>query len=43
MQFERQIPSLDKVALTIRGRTGQSVSRAEVIQTILDTFPILKG
>jgi hypothetical protein len=42
MQFERQILSLDKITLTIRERMGQPVSRAEVIWTILDPFPILK-
>ena len=34
--FDRQILSLDKVALTIRERTGQAVSRAELIRAILD-------
>lgn len=34
--FERQILSLDKVALVIRERTGQAVSRAELIRAILD-------
>ncbi len=34
--FERQIIHLDKVALTIRERTGQAVSRAELIRAILD-------
>jgi len=35
--FDRQILSLDKVALVIRERTGQAVSRAELIRAILDT------
>lgn len=34
--YERQILSLDKVALAIRERTGQAVSRAELIRAILD-------
>ena len=34
--YERQILSLDKVALVIRERTGQAVSRAELIRAILD-------
>jgi hypothetical protein len=34
--FDRQIISLDKVALTIREKTGQAVSRAELIRAILD-------
>lgn len=34
--YERQILHLDKVALAIRERTGQSVSRAELIRAILD-------
>jgi len=35
--FERQIIHLDKTTLTIRERTGQRVSRAELIRAILDT------
>lgn len=35
--FDRQILALDKVALVIRERTGQAVSRAELIRAILDT------
>ena len=35
--FDRQIFSLDKAALVIRERTGQAVSRAELIRAILDT------
>ena len=34
--FERQIIALDKVALTIRERTGQAVSRAELIRALVD-------
>ena len=34
--YERQILRLDKVALVIRERTGQAVSRAELIRAILD-------
>ena len=34
--YERQILHLDKVALTIRERTGKAVSRAELIRAILD-------
>ena len=34
--YERQILHLDKVALVIRERTGQAVSRAELIRSILD-------
>jgi hypothetical protein len=34
--YDRQIFSLDKVALVIRERTGQAVSRAELIRAILD-------
>lgn len=34
--YERQILLLDKVALAIRERTGQAVSRAELIRAILD-------
>jgi len=34
--YDRQIISLDKVALTIREKTGQAVSRAELIRAILD-------
>jgi len=34
--FERQIIALDKVALAIRERTGQAVSRAELIRAVLD-------
>lgn len=34
--YERQILKLDKVALAIRERTGQAVSRAELIRAILD-------
>ena len=34
--FDRHILSLDKVALVIRERTGQAVSRAELIRAILD-------
>ena len=34
--YERQILSLGKVALVIRERTGQAVSRAELIRAILD-------
>jgi hypothetical protein len=34
--YERQILSLDKAALVIRERTGQAVSRAELIRAILD-------
>ncbi len=34
--YERQILSLDKVALVIRERTGQAVSRAELIRAVLD-------
>lgn len=34
--YERQILFMDKVALTIRERTGQAVSRAELIRAILD-------
>lgn len=34
--FDRQIISLDKVALAIRERKGQVVSRAELIRAIID-------
>jgi hypothetical protein len=34
--FKRQILFLDKVALTIRERTGEWVSRAELIRAVLD-------
>ena len=34
--FERQIIALDKVALAIRERTGQAVSRAELIRAVVD-------
>ena len=34
--YERQILNLDKVALVIRERTGQAVSRAELIRAVLD-------
>ena len=34
--YERQILHLDEVALVIRKRTGQAVSRAELIRAILD-------
>lgn len=34
--FDRQIIALDRVALAIRERTGQAVSRAELIRTVLD-------
>lgn len=34
--FDRQILHLDKAALVIRERTGQAVSRAELIRAILD-------
>ena len=34
--YERQILSLDKIALAIRERTGEAVSRAELIRAILD-------
>lgn len=34
--FNRQILHLDKVALAIRERTGQSVSRAELIRAVVD-------
>ena len=34
--YERQILSLDKVAIVIRERTGQAVSRAELIRAVLD-------
>ena len=34
--FDRQILSLDKVALVIRERTGQAVSRAELIRSLVD-------
>lgn len=34
--YERQILFLDKVALVIRERTGQAVSRAELIRAIVD-------
>ena len=39
--YDRQIIALDKVALAIRERYGQAVSRAEVIRAILDGAPIL--
>lgn len=35
--YERQILSLDKVALAIREGTGEAVSRAELIRAILDS------
>ncbi|MDZ4242251.1 MAG: hypothetical protein U1D99_05445 [Candidatus Omnitrophota bacterium] len=34
--YERQILHLDKAALVIRERTGQAVSRAELIRAVLD-------
>ena len=34
--YERQILSLDKVALVIRERTRQAISRAELIRVVLD-------
>ena len=34
--YDRQIIALDKVALAIRERTGQAVSRAEMIRAVLD-------
>jgi len=34
--YERQILNLDRVALVIRERTGQAVSRAELIRAVLD-------
>lgn len=34
--YDRQILSLDKAVLVIRERTGQAVSRAELIRAILD-------
>ena len=34
--YDRQIIALDKVALAIRERYGQAVSRAELIRAILD-------
>jgi hypothetical protein len=34
--YERQILSLDKAAQVIRERTGQAVSRAELIRAVLD-------
>jgi len=39
--YDRQIIALDKVALAIRERYGQAVSRAEVIRAILDGHKIL--
>ena len=35
--YDRQIFLLDKASLAIRERTGQAVSRAELIRAILDT------
>jgi len=34
--YERQILHLDKAALVIRERTGQAVSRAELIRALVD-------
>ena len=34
--YERQIILLDKAALVIRERTGQAVSRSELIRAVLD-------
>ncbi len=34
--YDRQIVALDRAAAEIRERTGQTVSRAELIRTVLD-------
>ena len=38
VMFERQILELDKLTMTIRSKTGATITRAEVIRSLLDAL-----
>lgn len=38
VMFERQILELDKLTTTIRSKTGATLTRAEVIRSLLDAL-----